>query len=102
MHLEKNDFLKIVYLNVVFENIKLPDDLFGNILLNNNIYMFISIGKDNNWDLEVYPTFVLSNKTIATWIEIEWKVYELLINCPYEQRNTEIQSLLDNIEKWKK
>lgn len=64
--------------------------------------MKISIWRDLDWNLEVYPIFVLSNKTIATWIEISWKVYELLINCPYEQRNTEIQTLLDNNDIWKK
>ncbi len=58
--------------------------------------MKVSVWKDNRNNLEMYPIFVISNKTIETNIEIESRVYELLINCPIEERNKKIQEILDD------
>lgn len=57
--------------------------------------MFISIW-ETNWVYECYPTYVLSNKTIATWIEVDMSEQEI-INLTHDK----IKELLDNQNKWK-
>lgn len=55
--------------------------------------MKISIG-ETNWVYEAYPTYVISNKTIATWIEVDMNEWEII-----ELTHDKIKDLLDNYNK---
>lgn len=58
--------------------------------------MKISIG-ETNWVYECYPTYVISNKTIATWIEVDMNEQEI-INLTHER----CKEILDNLNIWNK
>ncbi len=63
--------------------------------------MKVSIWKDNNDNLEMYPCFVQSNKTILEKVEVKSETYEYLLNCEIEIRNKLIQDIL-NKNLWNK
>lgn len=52
---------------------------------------------ETNWVYEAYPTYVISNKTIASWIEVDMNEQEI-INLTHDK----IKSLLDNQNLWDK
>lgn len=52
---------------------------------------------ETNWVYECYPQFIQSNKTIATWIEVDMNEQEI-INLTHES----CKEILDNLNIWKK